>query len=186
MCSGDDDYVEANPYEDQLVEISEKMFEDYQQNYVPLENEMIREIESKRGADYQQSMKNEAVTAARMASPGTVTVGAGMDPSQGSFIQASNQAQQQAGTAGAMGAMSGLQTAEDQYLSGMMGMAQMGRGQQATAMQGTSDLAAQQAGVDMAELSAQQYANAAKWGAAGSVAGMGAAYYGKDQGWFEG
>lgn len=184
MCSdGDDDYIEPNPYEEKLVEVSEQMYQDYQQNYVPLENEMIEQIEGYRGESYQQSQKDKAVTAARMSTPGTVTAGLGMDPSSGTFIQASNSAQQQAGTAGAM---SGLQTAEDAYLGGMMGMAQMGRGQQATAMSGTSNLAAQQAGVDAASLAAQQQANSAMYGAFGSMAGLGMGYYGKDQGWFEG
>ncbi|MGI9274182.1 MAG: hypothetical protein ACR2PT_04885, partial [Endozoicomonas sp.] len=52
------------------------------------------------------------------------------------------------------------------------------------AMQGMGQLASQQAGVDMAELSAQQYARNQMWGAGGAVAGMGFAYHGKKKGWF--
>ncbi len=177
MCSdSDDDYVESNPYEDQMVEQSQKMWEDYQKNYVPLENEMIDQIKGYRGGAYQQSQKDKAVNAARMNTPGTVTAGLGMDPSSGTFASSSIQAQQQSGLAGGMGAMSGLQTAEDAYAGGMMGLSQMGRGQQASAIGGSANLASHQAGVDAAELSAKQYANSAKWGAAGSVAGMGMAY----------
>ena len=184
MCSSSPDYVEQNEYERALIEQSEKMWESYQENYIPLENQIIEQIEGKRSAGYQQHSKNEAVNAARMQNPGTVTVGAGMQPGGGNFAEASQSAQEQTGTAGAMGAMAGLQSAEDQYMSGMMGMAQHGRGQQATAMQGYGNLAANQAGMDMAELSAKQHASSAKWGAIGGMAGLGVAYHGHKQGWF--
>lgn len=184
MCSSSPDYVEQNEYERALIGQSEKMWENYQEKYIPLENQLIKQIEGKRSAGYQQYSKNQAVNASRMQAPGTVTVSAGMNPGSSNFAEASQIAQKQTGTAGAMGAMAGLQSAEDQYVSGMMGMAQHGRGQQATAMQGYGSLAANQAGMDMAELSAKQYANSAKWGAIGGMTGMGIGYYGNKQGWF--
>ncbi|WP_420588247.1 hypothetical protein [Bacterioplanoides sp.] len=181
MCS-DPDYAEQNEYEKALIEQSESMWADYQENYVPLENQVIKEVEGKRSAGYQQYSKDQAVNAARMQTPGTVTVGAGMQPGSGSFARASQSAQQQSGAAGAMGAMAGLQSAEDQYMSGMMGLAQTGRGQQASAMSGYSSLAANQAGTDMAELMAKQQVSSARWGAVGSMAGMGASAYMKQSG----
>ena len=184
MCS-DPDYIEENPYEEELVRISEEMWLDYQENYIPLENQIIEQTQDKRSASYQQNQQDRAVNEARMQHHGTVTAGAGMNPGHGSFMQTSNTAQQQAGHAGAMGAMAGLQTAEDQYMSGMLGLTQHGRGQQATAMQGTGSLASNQMGMDMAELSAQQYASSAKWGAVGGMAGLGMTAYGDSQGWFD-
>ena len=185
MCSSNPDYVKKNPYEDELVKQSEKLWQNYQDKYIPLENQVIDQIASKRSAGYKQHSQNQAVNASRMQAPGTVTVGAGMQPGSGNFAEASKTAQEQTGTAGAMGAMAGLQSAEDQYVSGMMGMSQHGRGQQATAMEGYSSLAANQAGMDMAELSAKQYANSAKWGGIGGVGGMAFAKIGKDRGWFD-
>ena len=175
MCS-EPEYQESNPYEDELVRQSELMWEDYQTNYVPLENQMIEDIEGYRSEEHKAYQKDRGATTARMQTQGTVTAGAGMDPSSGTFMSASNSAQSQSGTAGALGASMGLSTAEDQYIGGMTGMAQMGRGQQATAMEGTSNLASMQAGQDAAELAAQQTISSAKWGAAGTTAGAGTAY----------
>ena len=100
-------------------------------------------------------------------------------------MMASNEAQNASGTAGAYGAMAGLQSAEDQYTSGMLGISQAGRGQQATAMQGMSNLAANQAGIDAAELAAKNTVRQAKWGGIGTMAGAGGMMYGKNQGWFD-
>lgn len=183
MCSSPD-YVEQNEYEKALIEQSEKMWQNYQESYIPLENQIIEQTQNKRSAGYKQHSQDQAVNAARMNAPGTVTVGAGMQPG-GNMMEMSQQAQEQSGTAGAMGAMAGLQSAEDEYASGMMGLAQHGRGQQATAMQGYGSLAANQAGMDMAELSAKQTASNAKWGAIGGMAGLGAGYYGHTKGWFK-
>lgn len=182
MCSDDDDdhYVQSNPYEEEMVRQAESRWQEYQQMYVPMENDLIRQIEGYRGEGYQQSMKDEAVNAARMNTPGTVTAGAGMDPGSGTFMAQSIGAEQQSGTAGALGAMSGLQTAEDQYVGGMMNMAQVGRQQSATSMSGMGNLASMQAGVDAAEMAAQQQANSAMWGAIGTGVGAGVGY-GMDQ-----
>ncbi len=184
MCSSPD-YVEQNEYEKALIEQSEAMWENYQESYIPLENQIIEQTQNKRSAGYQQHSQDQAVNAARMQAPGTVTVGAGMQPGSGNMMETSQTAQEQTGTAGAMGAMAGLQSAEDQYASGMLGLSQHGRGQQATAMQGTSQLATNQAGMDMAELSARQHASNAKWGAIGGMAGLGAGYYADKKGWFD-
>ncbi len=185
MCGGGPDYVERNPYEDELMKVAEKRLGEYQQDYIPLENDMIQQIESMRGAGYQQSMKDQGVNAARINTPSAITVGAGMQPGGGGLAQTAMDMEAQAGTAGAMGAMSGEQTAEDQYMSGMMGMSQLGRNQTATAMEGTSQLAGMEAGNRMAEMSAKQYANSQKWGAMGSMAGLGIGWYGDTKGWWD-
>lgn len=185
MCSDDPDYVESNPYEEELIKQAEGMWETYNESYVPLENQMIERIQGYGSDEYKQQQSDKAVSAARMNTPGNVTAGAGMDPSTGGFMAASGAAQNQSGLAGGMGAMSGQQTAEDQYIGGLMGMAQMGRGQQAAAMQGTGNLASMTAGQQAAELAAKQTVDSAKWGAAGSLAGLGMTYYGDTQGWFD-
>lgn len=178
MC-GTPDYVESNPYEEELLKQAEGMWQDYQEKYVPLENQMMERIEGYGSEQYQQEQIDKSVTAARINTPGTVTAGAGVDPSTGAFMNATGQTQQQSGMAGSMGAMAGQQTAQDQYIGGMMGLAQTGRGQQATAMQGTSNLASMTAGQQAAEMAAKQAADAANWGLVGSVAGgMAAGMYG--------
>ncbi len=186
MCSGGSgDYAKRNQYEDDLMKMSDKMFQSYQDSYVPLQDDMIQQIEGYRGAGYKQYATNQGVNAARMNTPGTLTAGAGMDPSSGGFAQATMDAQNQSGHAGAMGAMSGLQSAEDQYMSGMLGMTQVGRGQQGEALPGTSQMAGIQAGQAMAEVYAKQYSRDQKWGAIGAVGGM-AGMYGADKyGWFK-
>ena len=185
MCSGGPDYVEENDYERALFEQSEKMWQNYQDKYIPLENQVIEQMQAKRSAGYKQHSKDQAVNAARMQTSGTALSGPGMDPSGGGFMMASNEAQNTSGTAGAYGAMAGLQSAEDQYMSGMMGISQAGRGQQATAMQGMSNLAANQAGIDAAELAAKNSIRQSKWGALGTMAGAGGMVYGKKQGLFD-
>ena len=185
MCSDDDDYVESNPYEDQMVKTAENMWADYQTNYIPLENQMMERVAGYDSDSYKQYSKDRAVTSARMQTPGQVTTAAGMDPSGGNFVAASVGAQQQAGTAGGLGAMSGLQTAEDQYLGGSMNLAQVGRGQQASSVAGMGNLASMQAGQDAAEMAANQTVQSARWGAAGSLAGLGMAYGNKKYKWFE-
>ena len=185
MCSDDPDYVESNPYEEELVRVADNMWKDYQESYVPLENTMIDRIQGYGSQEHKDQQVDKAVTAARINTPGQVTAGAGMDPSNGNFAAASGAAQNQTGLSGAMGAMSGQQTAEDQYIGGMMGLAQMGRGQQATAMQGTSHLASMTAGQQAAELAAKQTIESAKWGAGGSLAGLGMVYGNDKYKWFK-
>lgn len=185
MCTSGPDYVKENEYERELFRQSEKLWQSYQDKYIPLENQVIEQIQGKRSAGYKQHSMDQAVNAARMEQPGTALVGPGMDPSGGGFMMASNEAQNTSGTAGAYGAMAGLQSAEDQYMSGMMGVAQTGRGQQAEALSGLNSLAANQAGIDAAELAAKQTVKNARWGALGTMAGAGGMMYGKNQGWFD-
>ena len=66
-----------------------------------------------------------------------------------------------------------------------MGLAQVGRGQQATAMQGTSSLSSMTAGQQAAEMAAKQTIDSAQWGAAGSIAGLGMAYGNDKYGWLK-
>lgn len=184
MCSGDPDYVESNAYEDELVASAEAMWQDFQENYVPLENERIDRIR-KYGSDaHKQLQTDKAVTSARINTPTGVTAGLGMDPTSGTFLGATGTSQSQAGLAGSLGAVSGLQTAKDQYVGGMMGLAQTGRGQQSTALSGTSSLASMQAGQDAAAIAAQQTADSARLGAIGSIAGMGVTY-GHSKDWWQ-
>lgn len=183
MCSDGGDYTESSEYEQELINMSEKMFADYQENYAPLADDIIEQVQGYRSEGYKQHSKDQGVNAARMQNSGTVTAGAGKNPTSGGYMQASQNAQNQTGFAGGMGAMSGLQTTEDQYMSGMLGMTQVGRGQQADALQGISQLAGIQAGQNMAELASKQYVSDQKLGAAGSIAGMGGAY-GYNKGWF--
>ncbi|MGI9276232.1 MAG: hypothetical protein ACR2PT_15505, partial [Endozoicomonas sp.] len=96
MCSSGD-YVERNPYEEELMRVSEKRYNEFLDIYVPLENEMIQQIQGYRGAGYQQSMMDKGVNAARMQTPGSITVGAGMQPGGGSFAEQSQSVQEQAG-----------------------------------------------------------------------------------------
>lgn len=185
MCGGGPDYVERNPYEDELMRVAEKRWNEYQSDYIPLENDMIQQIQSMRGAGYQQSQKDQGVNAARINSPGAITVGAGMQPGGGNFAQDAINLESQYSTASGMGAMAGEQSAEDQYMSGMLGMSQLGRNQQGTALEGTSQLAGMEAGNRMAEMSAKQYASNQKWGALGTVGGIGIGWYGDEQGWWD-
>ncbi len=185
MCTSGPDYMEENEYEKELFSQSEKLWKSYQDNYVPLENQVIEQTQAKRSAGYKQHSTDKAVNAARMEQPGTALTSAGMDPSGGGFMQTSNDAQNVSGTAGAYGAMAGHQSAEDQYMSGMMGLSQAGRGQQSEALSGLNSLAANQAGVDAAELAANQTVRNARWGALGTMAGAGGMMYGYQQGWFK-
>ena len=52
-------------------------------------------------------------------------------------------------------------------------------------MQGMSSLAANQAGMDAAELAAKKSVKGAKWGALGTMAGAGTMAWGKHKGWWE-
>ena len=184
MCSSPD-YVEQNEYEKSLVEQSEKLWQNYQESYIPLENQIIDQVQGKRSTGYKQSQQNQAVNASRMSAPGTITVGAGMQPGGGNFAEIAGEAQNQSSASAGMASMAGLQSAEDEYMSGMLSLTQHGRGQQATAMEGTSNLAANQFGMDMAELGAKQHVKNARWGAIGGMAGLGVGYYGDKKGWFD-
>ena len=48
-----------------------------------------------------------------------------------------------------------------------------------------SNLAANQAGIDAAELAAKNSIRQSKWGALGTMAGAGGMVYGKKHNWFE-
>ena len=122
MCGSGPDYIEENEYERALFEQSEKMWQNYQDKYIPLENQAIEQMQNKRSAGYRQHSMDQGVNAARMQNPGTTQVGAGMNPGGGGAMMAANDAANLTATSGAMGAMAGLQSAEDQYTSGMLGI----------------------------------------------------------------
>ncbi|MCG7915917.1 MAG: hypothetical protein JAY71_18785 [Candidatus Thiodiazotropha weberae] len=182
---GDDDYVEESPYERALVDMAEKRLGEYQEMYVPLEYQQMADVDRYRSNTFKQGSKDKAVNTARMQTPGTVVAGSGMDPGSGNFMVGSIGAEQQAGSAGAMGAMAGLQSAEDLYAGGTLDLAAVGRGQTGTTMNLSQSMAQQQAGVLAAQKAAQQQADSAMLGAVGSVAGAAAGAYGKEQGWFD-
>ena len=79
------------------------MWQGYQENYIPLENQMIDRIEGYGSEEHKQQQMDKAVTAARINTPGSVTAGAGMDPSNGNFSAASGAAQNQTASGGLHG-----------------------------------------------------------------------------------
>ena len=185
MCGGGSDYVEQNQYERELIDQAERRLAEYNEMYVPLEYQQMADVNRYRSDTFRQGSKDKSVNAARMQLPATTRAGVGMDPGSGNLMLQSMATEQQAGTAGAMGAMAGLQSAEDQYAQGTANLAATGRSQSGTAMNMTASMAQQQAGLIAAQKAAQQTADNAKWGAMGTVAGLGAGYYGDKKGWFK-
>ena len=169
--------MKESPYERELVNLAEKRLAEYEEMYIPLEYQQMRDVERFRSQTFKQGMMDKSVNTARMQTPGTVLAGPGMNPGSGNFMLSSQQAQQKAGGAASMGAMAGLQGAEDLYVAGGMDLAAAGRGQTGTSMNMTSTIAQQQAGVLAAQKAAQQSVKDAQWGAAGSVAGAAYAKY---------
>ena len=185
MCGGDADYVEETEYERQLVEMADKQLAHYNELYVPLEYQQMADVNRYRSDVFKQGSMDKAVNAARMQLPTSTGVAAGMDPGTGNVMLQSMAKEQQAGSAGAMGSMAGLQTAEDLYAQGAVNLAATGQKQQATNLNLASTMAQQQAGVVAAQKAADQTVRNAQMGLAGTVAGLGAGYA-YNKGWLSG
>lgn len=183
MCGGDPDYVEESEYERQLVEMADRQLAHYNELYVPLEYQQMADVNRYRSGTFKQGSKDKSVNAARMATNVSAQAAPGMDPGTGNLMLQSMAKEQQTGNASALGAMSGLQTAEDLSAQGRLNLTATGQQQRGVQMNLTSTMAQQQSGVIAAQKAAQQQVNDAYWGAAGSIAGgVAAGYYGKNTG----
>lgn len=176
MCGGDPDYVEQNEFERELIDMSDRQLAHYNKLYVPLEYQQMADIDRYRSDVFRQGSMDKSVNAARMQTPAGVRAGAGVNPGTGNLMMQAIGTEQQQGTAGAMGAMAGLQSSEDLSAQGRLGLASTGRNNPAQAMQMTASIAQQQAGQVAAQKAAQQMASNAKWGALGTVGGLATGY----------
>ncbi len=181
MCGGND-YAEESVYEKQLVEMADRQLAHYNELYVPLEYQQMADVNRYRSDVFKQGSKDKSVNAARMNTPSSAVVASGMNPGAGGHMLRSMATEQQSGASGALGAMTGLQSAEDLYAQGSLNTAASGRQQQGLKLGMASTMAQQQAGVIAAQKAAQQTVKDAYWGAAGTIAGGAAAgYYGRKQ-----
>ena len=179
MCGGSPDYVEASEYEKTLIDLADKQLAHYNELYVPLEYQQMADVNRYRSDVFKQGSMDKSVNAARMNTPSSAVVAAGMNPGAGGHMLRSMATEQQSGSAAALGAMSGLQSAEDMSAQGRLNMAATGQKQRGTQLSLASTMAQQQAGVIAARKAAEQTVSDAKWGAAGSIAGGVAAGYPK-------
>lgn len=129
MCGGSPDYVEASEYEKTLIDLADKQLAHYNELYVPLEYQQMADVNRYRSDVFKQGSKDKSVNAARMNTPSSAVVAAGMNPGAGGHMLRSMATEQQSGSAAALGAMSGLQSAEDMSAQGRLNMAATGQKQ---------------------------------------------------------
>lgn len=180
MAKGGKD-VRETADEKESARIAGLQQERYTDKFLPLERDLIADVRDTR-PERQQALGTAAIentrafAAAKPKVEGALT-NAGAGPGSGRFNLAVTGMGDDEGLARGSSLVGANNAVDDQYYAGMQSLAELGRGQQADAVQGLSEVAnmSRRQAVSDATLSAQ---NRAAWAdAAGGLAGVAAANY---------
>lgn len=181
MCMSSPDYDESpGVYEKKLMDISQQRLNQYNQMYLPAENQYMRDTRRMDSDGYSQLMTDKATNSARLASPVyQPQAGSGSTMKTAMTSDVLNRASQMS-----LAASTGNQVAAEQYYGRNLNTVGTSQGQAGTAMQTTGNVAANQAGLAAAQNATNTQISGAQWNAAGAVAGAGFAYGNYKNDWF--
>lgn len=173
MCGGDEpDAPPPSPYETEMMNQAENRLKEYQDTFIPLENQWMQQSKLYGSQDYTTKQQNAAVAASRMQNSGTALAGVGMQPG-GTFLGAAQGAAQGGGGAAGLASAAGYQVAKDKKYGSALDIVKLGRNQTATSANMNSQLASSQAGIQAAQHAAARQEQSAMAGAMGTAIGMG-------------
>lgn len=126
-----------------VAEVAVQKFDTYQKHFKPLEMEYINRVDDKSGEGYQNLVSglaaNAATKEARQVEAGLYQ--GGLNPNSGAFKTKSNALNNAILATKNSAAASGMQAAQNDYLSGLSNVAAIGTGQDAVATNSTRGLA---------------------------------------------
>lgn len=186
FCKGDAPSVKETKEEQALAEVAQKKWQYYQDNYRPLEDEYMSQVDnldSEGAYDFASGTAASAATAAfdgarkNMASD---LQGAGINPNSGKYKSGMAGLADAEAMSSADNKSRAMTSQQDEYVTGLSNVSAIGRGQSTNAQAGLSDLA-QSANAKAANDAGNAWNNkAATIGAAGSLFGAGAHEYAKE------
>ena len=173
--------TQETPQQAAMVQKAQEQLADYKQRWLPLQQNMARQIEGLSNPDSPVRLRAEGrattETAARFqqarGSVDSALTNAGVSPNSSRFKLANTNMANDEATSKGMGMLASDQAIDQAYTQGLGALTTIGRGEKATALQGASDVAAmsgRQAAAD-ANISLQQQESNAMLG--GQVVGMG-------------
>lgn len=180
MCGGPDT-PEQTPEERALGEIAIERWNDYQNRFVPIEDQYIEDVQ-KTESDFEDA-RGKTTAAVNMAFDGAEEkvkdnlIASGVAPDSGQFIKAMDGITEDRGLSLGTGLNESDIAVDTQHLKGLQSVVQMGQGQAGDALDGMGSVAADATrdAIDRAERSFQN--RQAGLHLVGNVAGAGAAGY---------
>lgn len=174
--------IEETQAERALAEVSANKWVDYQEKFVPLENQYMQSVEDLNSDATKQRVRSNAASKVYGQASGQnfglskSTFGAGLDPTSGRFKTKSNALQRAIQKTADNAANNSEFAAENSYIQGMGNIVAMGNNQETAAMNSMSHIANTASGeaINDARMDFQDYQSDQKVGA--TVFGAGAAY----------
>lgn len=172
--------VQQSPGERAQADLAEKQWQDYQDRFVPLENDYQKQLDRIRGdrplaTGRANTDVNQAYDAAQK-NMRTSQFSNRVNPNSGRATMGLADLTTDRAT-GASGAMTNAdQATEDRYYAGQNQLVALGQGQATNANVGFRDYAALSSSNEINKAQAHQLTDAARWNAAGTVAGVGLRY----------
>lgn len=187
--SGGGDYVEESPGERALADLSEDQWEDYQDRFIPIEHAFMDRVDDIRD-ERPLAVGRGAATATQAYDDAYDTVNnqnmqRGAAPSSGAFMAGLDSVgMKEADTKGRMMVGADRET-EERYYAGKQQVVNLGRGQSTQASLGMRRSAGLDAATARSDARAASTVTNAKWGATGTLAGVGTRMVGEKKGWFK-
>ena len=147
MCGGGSPDIENTESQKALAEVAAGKWTEYQEKFVPMQNEFIQDVQDMNSVKATDEAKN--IAGVTNASNTTGVVGgtakamaaSGVNPNSTQFKQGVNNATQSAGVTAAGNTSKVQVSQQDRYLQGLNAVNAMGSGQEADAISGMGDLA---------------------------------------------
>lgn len=181
MSMGDGDFVEESQGEKDMFQLGEDSWADYQDRFVPLENQLINDLSTlqrtkpqargRAGAEVRQSFDEnyDKVSATNTRR--------GADPSSGSAMMGLNDASVAEAKLQTRATTSSDQAVDDAYYGGQRQVMSMGQGVRSDSAGLTSVGAGLSANANNIQAQSKAYGKNAMYGAAGTVIGAGGRRY---------
>lgn len=179
MCGGGQTSIPQTPQEKALGDIAVQRWNDYQSRFVPIENQLIHQVQQTSGNyDQVRGQSNASVQQAfapKQAGLENNLFAQGITPGSGHFINTLASMGRDRALSQGTGQNEANLAVDNNYLKNMEGLVQMGQGQAATAISGLGSAAgrATNNAITRANTSFRNHQAALQLG--GQVAGMGAA-----------
>ncbi|MGB5557349.1 MAG: hypothetical protein WBN04_04975 [Paracoccaceae bacterium] len=172
---GSSEKQEASPQEVQLQAIADEEWARFKEQYVPVEEAYLGEIQQFDSPEERRDMVAEQANVAQRAN--TVQPQAGLDPNSGAGFANTLQRGLDTGQNAASGAMRGDLAVDSRKLAGLQSSIALGRGIKENATVNLTRSAQQVAAANQAAALDAAAASRSNWNAAGQAAGLGLGAY---------
>ena len=147
MGGGGDNKIEETEEQKALAEVSQKQWQDYLENYRPLENAYMDDVDRMNTSQqYNQvaglaAVPVESEFSTAVADTSRAMVGAGINPNSGAFKSQMSKLDRSKSSAKADSISQAQLGQQNRYVGGIQNIVRMGQGQSTQSVQGLSDVA---------------------------------------------